>query len=356
MSEADLLAAVMLGALVIYALGAGADFGGGVWDLLASGPRAAAQRDLIEHAIAPVWEANHVWLVILVVLLFAGFPPAAAALGVALHLPLTLALLGIVMRGSAFVFRKYGAGAGASRSRTGWGLAFAIASLITPLCLGAVLGALAGSDLRTAAPAAAARSVGAIPAAGLIAPWLAPFPLASGGLALCAFAYLAAVYLTLEADDEALREDFRRRALLAWAATLLAALVAAGLTGPGTRRFLGALLGSPWSVPLLGSTALAALGGLAALLGRRLRAARTFAMAEVALLVLGWGFAQRPWLVYPDHTLATAAAPPTTLRLLLVLCAIGALVVVPALVWLLIVFKAPRGRGLDSARGSAGDR
>lgn len=326
MSEAELLGAVMLGALVLYALTGGADFGGGVWDLLASGPRAGEQRALIEHAIAPVWEANHVWLVILVVLLFAGFPPAAAALGVALHVPLTLALLGIVLRGSAFVFRKYG-----GQRRAGWGWAFAGASLLTPVCLGAVVGALAGAELHPG-PAR-------IPEGGLFAPWLAPFPLLSGLLTLMACAYLAAVYLTLEAEDEALRADFRRRALGAWGGTLVCALVAAGLSGPGTRRFLGALTGSPWSAPLLLACGLAALGGLLSLVTWRLRAARAFAIAQVALLVLGWGFAQRPWLVYPDHSLASAAAPPETLRLLLLLCALGAVVVLPALGWLLYVFK-----------------
>lgn len=329
MSEAELLGGVMLAALTLYALTGGADFGGGVWDLLATGPRAGAQRALIERAIAPVWEANHVWLVVLVVLLFAGFPPAYAAISVALHLPLSLALLGIVLRGSAFVFRRYGAPVG----QLAWGRAFAVASAVTPLCLGAALGALAGGELRL---------VGGLPAGGLVAPWLAPFPLATGLLALAAFAYLAAVYLALEAEDPELRGDFRRRALAAWAALLLVAVLCAGLSGPGTARFRGALLGSPWSPPLLVAAALATLGALLALLGRRLRAARILAAGQVGLLVLGWGFAQRPWLVYPDLTLETAAAPPATLRLLLGLVLAGALLVLPALAWLLVTFKAAR--------------
>src|SRR5687768_10037530 len=96
------LAAVLLAALVLYALSGGADFGGGVWDLLARGPRAAAQREQIAHAIGPIWEANHVWLILVVVVLFAAFPPAFAAIATVLHVPLTLMLIGIVLRGSAF--------------------------------------------------------------------------------------------------------------------------------------------------------------------------------------------------------------------------------------------------------------
>ena len=101
------LGAVILVALVLYALSGGADYGGGMWDLLASGPRARAQREAIEHAIGPIWEANHVWLILVVVVLFTAFPPAFAVIMTALHIPITAALVGIVLRGSAFAFRKY---------------------------------------------------------------------------------------------------------------------------------------------------------------------------------------------------------------------------------------------------------
>ena len=129
MTVADWVALVMLGALVFYALGAGADFGGGVWDLLVTGPRAAEQRRLIERAIGPIWEANHVWLILVVVLLFSAFPPAYAAASVALHVPLTLLLFGVVLRGSAFVFRHYSADDAVAQHR--WGRLFAIASTDT---------------------------------------------------------------------------------------------------------------------------------------------------------------------------------------------------------------------------------
>src|SRR6202795_1201220 len=106
-------------ALNAYVLMAGADFGGGVWDFLASGPQRAAQRALIPEAIGPIWEANHVWLILVVVLLFTGFPPAFAEVGTALHIPLTLMLIGIVLRGSAFTFRRHRGPAGTMPSP--WG-------------------------------------------------------------------------------------------------------------------------------------------------------------------------------------------------------------------------------------------
>src|SRR5437899_3693695 len=141
MGLADLVAGVIFVALNAYAVLGGADFGGGVWDLLALGPRKARQRELIAEAIGSVWEANHVWLILVIVLLFTCFPPAFARLGTLLHIPLSLVLIGIVLRGSAFTFWRYGGGSASEERR--WGDAFAIASLITPLLLGTTAGAIA---------------------------------------------------------------------------------------------------------------------------------------------------------------------------------------------------------------------
>src|SRR5437870_3309893 len=125
MTLADLLAGGIFVALNAYALLGGADFGGGAWALLASGPRKQRQRELIAHAIGPVWEANHVWLILAVVLLFTCFPPAFARLGTLLHIPLSLVLIGIVLRGSAFTFWRYGGGAGAGQRFLGGSFAVA---------------------------------------------------------------------------------------------------------------------------------------------------------------------------------------------------------------------------------------
>ena len=323
----ELLGGATLAALVLYALLGGADYGGGVWDLLARGPRASAQRDLIAHSIGPVWEANHVWLVLAVVLLFVCFPPAFARMGTELHIPLTLALVGIVLRGSAFTFRSYDLRHDEAQRR--FGRVFAIASVGTPLLLGVVLGAIASGRLRTSGSFAER----------FVQPWLAPFPLAVGAFALVLFAYLAAVYLTLETDDADLQEIFRRRALVSGLLAGVLALTVFLLAGSGAPTIRRGLASSPWTWPLQLATAAAALGALAGLAGRRFHLARLCAGTQVGLIVLGWGAAQYPRLIEPDLTLRSAAAPEATLRLVAWALLAGALVLIPSLLYLFKVFK-----------------
>ena len=226
---------MILAALVLYALLGGADFGGGIWDLLAWGPRKREQRALIEHAIGPIWEANHVWLILVVVVLFTAFPAAFAAVSIALFVPLVLLLLGIVLRGAAFTFRTYDRPDDRVQAR--WGAIFSGSSVLAPLVLGVVVGALASGRLRVAAD-------GAEPFA-----WVAPFPLAVGLFAAALFAFLAATYLAVEAAGP-LREDFRRRALGAGVAVFLCALAlrrallargAGGVRGARAAALVGAV-------------------------------------------------------------------------------------------------------------------
>src|SRR5678815_2437613 len=141
-----IIAGVMIAALVLYALLGGADYGGGVWDLFALGKRQREQRALIADAISPVWEANHVWLILVIVVLFTAFPPAFAAIATALHIPITLLLIGIVLRGTAFTFRTYDVQRDDVQRR--WSLIFSIASIITPILLGTILGAIASGTIR----------------------------------------------------------------------------------------------------------------------------------------------------------------------------------------------------------------
>jgi len=333
-------AALMLAALMAYAVTGGADFGGGVWDLLATGPRRAAQRGLIERAIAPVWEANHVWLIFVVVVLFTAFPSVYARVSTVLHLPLTALLLGIVARGSAFVFRQYGA-----RAERTWGRVFAVASVVTPLMLGVVLGAVTAGDLGDGALSAAdGRDFAAV----YVAPWLRPFPLAVGALALTLFAFLAATYLAWEAEaregDAALAGDFRVRALVAGVLLAPAALVAALLARTAAPAFAARFTGSSWSWPLQLVTGVVAVTALAALARRRYRLARAAAIAQVALILGGWGLAQRPFLIAPDLTIAAAQAPRATLALVIPVALAGMLILVPSLYWLFRVFKSSPSR------------
>src|SRR5436189_596280 len=164
-----IVAFFILASLIVYALMGGADFGGGIWNLLAFGPRAKRQREAIAEAIGPIWEANHVWLILVIVVLFTGFPPVFAAISTGLHIPITLLLIGIVLRGSSFVFRAYGRETGSARRN--WGRVFAVSSLITPIWLGVIVGALASGRVLVA-PGSAWDN--------FVRPWLAPFPFAVG--------------------------------------------------------------------------------------------------------------------------------------------------------------------------------
>jgi cytochrome bd ubiquinol oxidase subunit II len=334
----EILAAIIVLSLNAYVLTGGADFGGGVWDLLARGPRRAAQRALISSQIGPIWEANHVWIILVVVLLFTAFPAAFAALGIVLHIPLSLMLIGIVLRGSSFVFRSYGARDDATQQR--WGRVFAMASVITPILLGVVVGAIASGAAGAAADRlTAGRDLSFV--SEYVAPWLSPFPLAMGALALAMFAFLAAVYLALATDDAALREDFRRRALGAEAAMFVAAfggLAVAHVTAPPVSV---ALTGSR-AVAFQGATALAAIAALLSVWTRRWLTARLAAALQVSLILWGWVLVQYPFVVPPTLTIRATAAPRTTLELLIGALAAGALILVPALIYLFRTFAAAR--------------
>jgi cytochrome d ubiquinol oxidase subunit II len=329
---AEILAGVIIVALNAYVLLAGADFGGGVWDLFARGPRARAQRDLVAHAIGPVWEANHVWLILALVLLFTCFPSVFAQLSIRLHIPFSLALIGIVLRGSAFAFRSYGGQRDAVQQR--WGGVFAAASIVTPLLLGMAVGAVAAGTIGGEARVTRGGFV-----AVYVTPWLSPFTIAVGVFALVCFAFLAAVYLTLETRDPGLREDFRRRGLVSGVAVMVTGIVALALSRGVPAPLQEGLLGAPWSLPLHFLTGSAAVGALVALWRRRLRWARIAAAGEVSLILWGWAMGQYPYLVPPDFTIENSAAPLMTLGLALAAVVLGGVVLFPSLYYLFHVFK-----------------
>jgi cytochrome bd ubiquinol oxidase subunit II len=322
----EAVGAVGLLAILAYAVLAGADFGGGVWDLLARGPRAHDHRRAIAEAMGPVWEANHVWLIFVIVLLFSCFPPAFAALSVGLFVPFHLVLLGIVLRGAAFVFRAHGREA--SDLPINWGSVFGVASVITPVLLGACLGAVSNGRLRV--------SSGAAEAAPALA-WFGAFPLATGLLALAVCAYLAAVYLTLETEGE-VREDFRSRALLIWlvaGALSLVVLILANFQAP---RLWERLTGWP-ALPVVAAGVLLAPLSAWAMWRRRFGWARVLSAGQVVVLLTGWAVAQWPYILYPDVSLHDAAAPEGTLRAVLVTLPFGLGVLLPSLWFLFAVFK-----------------
>ncbi len=325
-----LLGVTLVGTLTFYALLGGADYGGGLWDLLATGQRARRQRATIAHAIGPVWEANHVWLIVAIVILFTGFPRAFAAVSTFLHVPLLFVLVGIVLRGSAFVFRAYGPDD--PRHEWFWGRVFAVASTITPLFLGVIVGAITEGRLPET-PAGPFVSV-------FISPWLTPFALSVGIFALTLFGYLAAVYLTLEAREPDDRAAFRTRAL---ASGILVAILAATvlvLAGPEVRH---GLLAAPWAIPLHIATGISAIAAFVFLGLEQFGRARVAAAAQVSLILWGWAATQYPYAIRPHLTLTEAAAPETVVVTLLQVLGAGAVILVPSLLYLFGIF-GPRGR------------
>lgn len=327
----DLAAFAALLGLMAYALFGGADFGGGVWDLFASGDRRKEQRVAIQRAMGPIWEANHVWLIFVLVVLFTCFPRGYSVLAVALFVPFHLALLGIMLRGASFVFRAYQySSETASVEPSLWGAVFGVASLITPFLLGTAFGIVTEGDILVGPERQVTHS--------RANPWLSPYCIANGLLALSSCAYLAAVYLTNETDG-GLREDFRRRAVLSGTVTAGLAGLVLLLAWREANWFFDRLLS--WRaapIVLLGLTCFA--GSAWGVFSRRYRLSRIFAVGEIAFLLLGWAVAQYPYLVYPDITLTGAAAPQATLQFMVLSLPPGALLILPSLWFLFRTFKS----------------
>jgi cytochrome bd ubiquinol oxidase subunit II len=331
MSADVILAGVMLAALVIYSLLGGADYGAGFWDLMCSGPRQQDQRDLIARAIQPVWEANHIWLILVVVLMFSGFPAAFSSISLGLAIPIFLILLGIVLRGSSYVFRAYFTGN--VRTQLYWGKVFSISSSITPLFLGIVIGAISSDAVLVK---------NGVSENGFLRTWFHPFPLIVGVLSLSLFAYLSACYLTIETNDAALQNDFRKRALISGLVSIVSAVLTYVVAGHSAKPIRDGLSHSSyvWMIELGG--AIAALVAFQALWSRSYLRARAAAAAQVVLIVIGWGVAQYPYLVRPELTIYNSAAPTNIVSDLVIAVAVGALVLIPSLILLLLVFKTHR--------------
>ena len=326
---AEVIAALLALSLNAYVLLGGADFGGGVWDLLARGPRRARQRELIAHAIGPIWEANHVWLILVVVLAFTCFSPVFARIMTVLHIPVSLMLVGIVLRGSAFTFRSYDDEHDAAQRR--WGRIFSSASLLTPLLLGVCIGAVASG--RVVAP-----TQGTF-VERFVEPWLTPFALGVGLLTVALFAFLAAVFLTMETREPELVEDFRRRAIGAGLAVFVASMAVLLLAFREAPLMTAGLVSSGWAVPLHLATGISALAVFATLWYRRYALARVLVGLQVSCIFWGWTASQYPYLVPPDLTIEAAAAPAITLKITLWALAGGTLVLAPSLIYLFWVFK-----------------
>lgn len=327
MSEAEVVAAILWLALTAYVVLAGADFGGGVWDLLATGPRAREQRRAVAEAMGPVWEANHVWLIFMIVGLFTAFPMAFGILSEALYVPFTIALIGIVLRGAAFAFRAHGREAVGEASP--WGVAFGAASVVAPFFLATAVAAVASGSIQVSA----GRLI-----SDYTAGWTTPFALVLGLFAVSMCAYLAATYLTVETEGTPLEGDFRRRAIAAGLVSGALALASLAVAGEAGRALLIALLGR--GSPLLAVALINGPIALAAVWFSRPRIARVAVAAQVVFVLWAWVVGRGDYLIYPDLTINAAAAPSSTLTALLVVTAVGMVFLLPSLVLLFRVFKS----------------
>ncbi|MCA9068563.1 MAG: cytochrome d ubiquinol oxidase subunit II [Planctomycetaceae bacterium] len=333
MGPDDFLMIVMLIALTLYAIWGGADFGGGIWEFTSVLQSTEKERGHVYRAIGPVWEANHVWLIFVLVILLNGFPLAYAALGRALWLPMLCVLCGIVFRGAGYIFRSYGQGR--AREQTFWEAAFAVASTATPFFLGASAGAIASGKL-------AITKTGDY-TANYLTGWISGETIFTGFYAVAMCAYLAAVYLAREAEqveDDELVRIWRQRAistglwmgLLSTGGLLMVFIdmpeLAAGFQNRGWPFVLVSLVFGFWS--------------LYALWNSRFSRAVFTSSGAVAAVIWGWGVSQYPVLIPPHLTSEQVKAPDNVLWLMLIVISLGAILLLPALGYLLILFKAHR--------------
>jgi cytochrome d ubiquinol oxidase subunit II len=313
----DTVAAVIVLVATAYAVLAGADFGGGIWDLLAGGAEVGREaRHRIDRSITPVWESNHVWLIIAIVVLWTGFPVAFADIFTTLFVPLSVAGLGIVLRGCGFAFR---AQVRSLRWQAVTGGVFAVSSVLTPFFLGTVIGAIATGQVRGAA-------------GDPVASWTNLTSLLTGGLFVVAGAYLAAVYLAVDSErdgEAALRTYFVRRAVAAGvAAGVLAAITMAVLRTTAKPLFTELVTGR--GLPLVVISVVAGAAVLVALWLDVTRLIRPLAALAVAAVIWGWAISQYPDLLPPRLTIAQAAAPSATLATELVVVGIIVVLVAPS--------------------------
>jgi cytochrome bd ubiquinol oxidase subunit II len=320
---ADLSAILTLVGLTAYVILGGADFGAGFWDLTAGGPeRGAPVRAMIKRAMSPVWEANHVWLIFVLVMLWTGFPDAFGSITSTLAVPLFLAALGIVLRGGAFALKGQAATIAEARAL---GATFALSSVVVPFFLGSAAGAIAAGEV----PVGNARG-------DEWGSWTGALPLFVGVLAVIAGAHLAAVFLGADssrAGERDLVDAFRRRALGSGLAAGAVAIAGLAVVNSDAPDLYDGLTSGAGLACVIGSAAF----GLVTLWlewRERFEPARYTAAAAVGAIVAGWALAQRPYLLPPHLTVREAAAPDATLLALVIAACLGMALLIPALAWL----------------------
>lgn len=331
MNLADVSAVLMFLGVVAYAIFAGADFGSGVWDLLAgNAEKGGALRSQIDKSIGPVWEANHVWLIYVLVFMWTGFPRAFAAMITTLFIPWLFVGLGIVLRGSGFAFRKFAETLAQARV---FGAVFAASSVITPFFLGMIAGAIASGRV----PINDDGSPG-----NLWTSWTGATSWVGGTLAVLTCSFLAATFLAADsarAGNDLLARQCARKALWAGLLAGVLAMVAVLPIGADAPRLAEGLRSR--AAPLVVLSGVAGLFALWRLLTGRFALARVGAVVAVAAVVVGWGVAQYPDILVGQVTIAEAAGARATLIGLLVTFGVASVTAVPAMIWLFVLVNRP---------------
>jgi len=314
-----------------YAVFGGADFGAGFWDLLAgSAHEGAEQRVRIAKSIGPVWEANHVWLIFSLVVLWTCFPPAFAAIASTLYIPSTVAAFGVILRGAGFAFRKE---VSTMKSARILGAIFALSSVLTPFALGSIAGAVASG-----------RVPAGVDAGSVLSSWINPTSILGGVLAVAVCAYISAVLLCADCarhDEMHLADLFRRRAIVMACVVAILGLIGIWIISNDAPQLRDGLLGH--GLPFIAGSALFALISIFLLIRRRLTLVRATSGVAVVGAVWAWGAAQYPYLLPGSLTDTAAAAAPVTLRAVTIALGIGALLVVPSLAYLYHLAQRPAG-------------
>jgi cytochrome bd ubiquinol oxidase subunit II len=320
MSKADIVAAILWAGATLYAVFGGADFGAGIVTLFTPRERelGGRLRARIGHSLGPVWEANHVWLIFCLVVLWTAFPKAFGPIMETLYVPLALAALGIVLRGSGFAFGHAFTGRAHDRAER----VFAVASLMTPFFMGCVVGSIASGEV------GAGGSPGALD-------WIDWLPIVVGLMFVASSAYLASVFLVVDAGhagEDDTREWFRRSAI-AWAIAAGVLAIAGLVALDGQASYIADRLRAE-GLPLMIASLL--LGGLAltGLLARRRRGLRPLAVGAVVTVIWGWGVAQFPYLLPTTLTISAGAGAEPTLTAVIVVFGFALAIVGPALIFL----------------------
>ncbi len=340
MSSADAVAVVLWVGVTFYSVFAGADFGAGFWALVARGnERGRRARELIDWAIGPVWEANHVWLIFVLVVLWTAFGDAFEAIFSTLFIPLSLAALGIVLRGSGFAFQHTARRLRGRRLAT---RAFGLSSLLTPFFMGTVVGAVAS---------------GRVPVGNAegdpVSSWLNPVSVMVGVLFVATCAYLSAVFLVSDArraGNSDLERYFTTRALASGLATGALAVAGIVVLHADARYLYDGLTHD--GLPLVVLSALCGLGAVVVLRRGARRGARPLAVGAVVAVVWGWGVAQYPYLLPQKLTIANGAATSATLTAVLIVFGVAVVVVLPSIGLLYTLTQRSLIEETEAPRGS----